>query len=292
MAITLFAAGCQTVPILESVQPLTSNLVEFGCGYSQEAIELRLHGPELTYVLGTPLMLELSVTNSGDEATYVELTHDLGPGALNVVATREGCSYAVDPAFFDQPVEDLRFDFVALQPGSSHRFEMVGLNVPGQGLYLDLPGPGAYTLTATFTSDGAPIEGVIWPVWRGTVESAPLTIQVIEPSAEVIAGWRQRLEACVGAVDGCEDLAAMEYFRFVRAAGVGDLLRELLEKDPLRYSPAGTALVHQQNEQEVEFLEALIRDPALDQNHRVYYREFLEELEHALDGCAESDQPN
>lgn len=250
---------------------------------ADEDIRLRLHQPVSTYALGTPLLLELSVTNEGDEATYIELPRGLGPEALNIVAENKRCSYPVDPVHFDQPVEELRFAFVPLQPGSSYRLELARLNAPGQGIYLELPGPGTYVFSASLRSDGAPIEGVIWPIWRGTAESPPLQVEVVNPPPETTEDWSKRLSRCVAEAI-CEDLAAIEYFRFVKAARIGDLLQELLTRDPLMYSAAGAALVHQQREQDLGFLRALLQDPRLDQNHRDYYQQLFDELESSR-GC-------
>jgi hypothetical protein len=234
--------------------------------------------------LGTPLELHLSLTNRGDKPYYVELPAGFGPQRLTLIAGKGECEYEVEPVHFSIPIESRRFDFVPLQSGHSLQVPIGPLNEPGGGIHLDLPEAGVYWLKAVFVSAGEPAEGAIWPIWRGSVESSSIVLEVMPPGEAAINLWTTRLKACA-ASERCEDFGAIDYFRHVRAEDVAVDLRKLLERDAGLYSWAGRALVRQGRREDVDFLKGLAEDPALSASLTQYYSELAQRLASESDAC-------
>jgi hypothetical protein len=111
-------------------------------------------------------------------------------------------------------------------------------------------------MSATFTSAGDDVVGVLFPVWRGTVRSDAVDVTLLQPSEPTLAGRRARLEACQRG--GCTDSAPIEYFRHVRDLKAAEILLTLLPIYP--ESPAiFPAIVNQGRPADADALEAFAK---------------------------------
>lgn len=239
------------------------------------AVHLRLPSP--TYEIGQPLAPGLAFENTGSAPYFLVRTFDYGPKHITLTAVRDGCRVTTTPAHFTQSLEDLRFSYTSLFPEDRLETTLFPLNTLEGEILLDLPGPGRYTLTATFTSEGPAAEGMVWPIWRGEATSPPVEIEVRQPSPETIAPWKERLRRCA-AEEPCGDFEALGYFRLVRAPDVAGLIRTIVGREPGPHSINARALVKQGRPEDAAFLEEIARRPGLEARLRDHYLELAREL--------------
>lgn len=245
------------------------------------SVHLRLPSP--AYEIGQPFAPGLAFENTGSAPYFLERSFDYGPGHITLTAVRGGCRVATTPAHFTRSLEDLRFSYTPLLPEDRLETTLFPLNTREGEILLDLPGPGRYTLTATFASEGSAAEGMVWPIWRGEATSAPVEIDVRQPSPETIAPWKERLRRCA-AEEPCGDFEALGYFRLVRAPDVADLIRTIVGKEPGLHSINARALVKQGRPEDAAFLEEIARRPGLETRLRDFYLELARELRAAAAG--------
>jgi hypothetical protein len=238
-------------------------------------MELGIDASSLRAELGQPILLRGTLSNSGEEACYVELSADLGEDAWSAKAVCETETVHSRRQHFDSPIEDHRLSFVPLGVGHSLSFDLP----PISGLLglsmLDLLRPGACSITVSFSSRGSDVEGYIWPIWRGRAESSAIQVAVIEPSSGSINSMLSRLQKCLE--ENCEqEEEAFYYFRMVRDKEAASLLRQLLPRMLFAHPAFPEAIANQGDEESLRLLEKAAREPGVSGRSREYILDLVE----------------
>ena len=196
-----------------------------------EPISLQLRAPA-TARLGEAVPLSVVFSHEADEALYVDFSgSDYGTESLVI------CAYGADKLWkrvgqihLDRDVAARRFDFIPLRPGQRFESPILSINDPAAGALpiLRLANPGTYELFARFESRGPSDAGVIWPIWRGAVQSEPQRLTLLPASEDVVRNYRERLSTCLSDTVDC-DSNAIGYFTTVRDVQAADVLARILD---------------------------------------------------------------
>lgn len=219
-------------------------------GDPEHGLAIELRSPSAEVELGESIVLRLAFVNSGEEAFYVERPKDLGPQHLSIRVQRGACVRESPPLHYDAEVESLRLMFVPLLHGDRLEGDLAAFNAPG---LLNLTDPGEYSVRATFVSEGLRHLGLLWPVWRGRVDSGDLRLIVKPPEESTLEAWRDRLRRCLAQVP-CEDWKAVAYFRLVRDRQAREVLERLFDRDYEVNPMIAEALAHQLEPSESEVI--------------------------------------
>jgi hypothetical protein len=226
---------------------------------------------------GEPFRFRLRFRNDGEDAFYFERTFDVGQGAVMFMAQRDNCTYESEPQHFDMDLASRRFLFMPLMKDDTFDEREFVLNDPRSwgGPALVLPTIGIYHLWAVFTSQGSPVAGPLWPVWRGSAQTREIQTTVEGPDARTVAEWRSRLKSCLN--ESCHDFSAIEYFRLVRDGEAAELLAALLKRHSGNRWLVG-AVVRQGRAQDASLLEAEAEVTTLGQGWRSVLLEGAKQL--------------
>lgn len=241
------------------------------------------------YTLTEGIGLSLSFHNDGSESIFLARPRSYGSdiNALRIVAERLGCEYEVASAHFDTRVRDLKFFFVPLlqEDTLTHPLPTVADASSVGGLDLLLPGPGDYSFHVEYISVGDSYEAFLGPVWRGTVKSNAIKLQLSAPSQTEVREWRSKLRDCF-ASRTCMASSATAYFSHVKDEEAARLLIKVLRSEPSD-TYAAEALFRQATAQAAEVLNDVGRIASLDMEIRKHYLSLAERLE----GAAARDCP-
>jgi hypothetical protein len=272
-SVQLVAARHLTLAVFCLVAPA------FAWAQDEDGLQIHLDPESQTVATTEPLQLSVVFANRGRNPFYVKTPSGLGEETLNLFAKRGACRYNVSPVHFDRPIEALRFSYVPLSPGQELSTPIPPLNEPGSGLSLRVPGPGTYSLEATFRSDGPMAEGTVWPIWRGIAIAPRVNVTFVSPSNQEVSKWTQRLRDCSVSPKDCDVLAVAEFFSAQRVEGVAPLLRGLLRADLQANAVVASALLAQGEPSDGAFLRRLADGPGIDERSSAYFASLAKELE-------------
>jgi hypothetical protein len=246
-------------------------------------LRITLDSAKTEYSLTEGIELSLSFYNDGNRSIFLARPKSYGTGSntLRIIAERKGCEYEVPPIHFDSPTGDLKFLFVPLlqEDTLTHPLPVVADAVNVGGLDLFLPGPGAYSFSLEFKSEGESYEAFVGPLWRGTAKSNVIELYLLPPSPSEIKYWRRGLRNCVQS-GSCMANPAVLYFRYVQDEDAARLLVEALQAEP-NDTFAAEALFRQAIPQAAEVLRATSTTPSVDPEIRKHYLSLAERLESA-----------
>ena len=145
-------------------------------------IDIALQTASSEYHFGENITLRVTLTNRSDRTQDLMLASKAGQGRLDLLGLRYGDEPQVAPM---TGFAGMVAGAVVLEPGRSLKLLYPWLFLP----------PGQHTLRARYSFEptarnGTALDGL----WRGTVESAPLTLRVLPPPLP--ADKRAALERC------------------------------------------------------------------------------------------------
>lgn len=241
-------------------------------GGQTDELELVLRDDQDSFELGQPIELRIAYENHGSEAFFVERPGYSHTRGLKLKATRGECRYESSFLHSSAPIEYQRFAYIPLLVGDRFVTTLPQFNDLLGVKLMDLRVPGTYELWAVLESEGSRAEGFVWPIWRGTVESEPLSITIVEPSEETVRRWTSRLRKCLREAP-CIDLEAIGYFRFVRDPEAAQVLRRLLQRDYEKNPLIAEAVANQGTAADLELLKELASKSSYEST-----REYFETL--------------
>jgi len=257
---------------------------------SIHALSISLASLESEYTLTDGIRLRLGYLNDEDRSLFLARPRSFGTGtsSLRIIAENSGCQYEAGPIHYETRVEDLKFFFVPLMQGDTltQRLPTVADATSIGGVDLLLPGPGMYTFHVEFSSHGDSYEAFIGPVWRGTVKSNKIEVNLRPPTTSEVNMWRRKLQECVSA-GSCMAAPAVRYFAHVRDDQAAELLIGALRAEP-NDSFAAEALFRQAIPRAAQVLRTAAARRSTDRENAQYYVELAERLEGDVGGgCPE-----
>ena len=248
-----------------------------GATTSGDELHLSIQTDQLAIEQGVPFQLELSYSNAGKDAFYLERPTTFGPSGLDVNVRNEHCSYNITPSSDELAKSTRRLLYTPLFPGDRLTVKLPPFNDLAGMQTLDLPGPGTFEIQAIFHSQGESQEGLIWPIWRGEASSPWLSIRVVPPTSARLHDFRQRLRACLDS-EPCDDYRAIEYFRLVKDSRATPLLLEIFRRDFASNPRIVEALANQDLPGSAAVIEQVAHTSSLDSSIKNYFESVAQRI--------------